>query len=192
MSGRFVTLEGPEGAGKSTLAAALAKRLPNVLLTREPGDGPVGRKIREALLHGDELDSWTEVFLFLADRRQHVEGVIRPALDQGKTVICDRYADSTVVYQGHGRDLPVDLLRKLNRLATSGLTPDLTILLDLPAEAGLSRLADKDRMDREPLSFHERVREGFLMEAKRDPDRWRVLDASLPADELADRAAGLI
>ncbi|MGI8924607.1 MAG: dTMP kinase [Fimbriimonadales bacterium] len=192
MSGRFITLEGPEGAGKSTLAAALAEKVPNVLLTREPGEGPVGPKIREALLHGGELDAWTEVFLFLADRRQHVETVIRPALDRGKTVICDRYADSTVVYQGYGRDLPVDLLRKLNRIATSGLAPDLTFLLDLPVDVGLARITDRDRLDREPLEFHERIREGFLMEAKRNPERWRVLDASLPADDLADRAAELI
>jgi len=192
MTGRFITLEGPEGSGKSTLANALAQRFPDAVLTREPGDGPAGPAIREALLHGGELDAWTEVFLFLADRRQHVENVIRPALEMGKLVISDRFADSTVVYQGYGRDLPVDLLRKLNRIATSGLTPDLTILLDLSAEAGLSRVFDKDRLDCEPLEFHERIREGFLMEARRDSGRWKVLDAAQPPDAILKEAVEIL
>ncbi|HWA82195.1 MAG TPA: dTMP kinase [Fimbriimonadaceae bacterium] len=184
----FVTFEGPEGGGKSTLIQSLAAGLQGqnreVVVTREPGAGPVGASIREILLHGDHLDPKAELFLFLADRAQHVSGLIRPALERGAWVLCDRHADSTVVYQGYGRGLDLDQLRAWNRFATGGLVPDVTFLLDLDPSAGLARIAAKDRLDAEPLEFHRRIRNGFLSEARLDPTRWVVLDASRPAAEV--------
>ncbi|MCB8932464.1 MAG: dTMP kinase [Fimbriimonadaceae bacterium] len=190
----FATFEGPEGAGKSTAIRAVAAHLEaegcEVVVTREPGGGSIGPAIREILLHGPSLQPSTEVFLFLADRAQHSVEVIRPSLDAGKVVLCDRFADSTVVYQGHARGFDVERLRAWNDLATGGLRPDITLLFDLEPEVGLARLANKDRMDAEPLAFHRRVRAGFLAEAERDPDRWVVLDASQDQESLA-RAAVL-
>lgn len=192
----FVTLEGPEGSGKTTLMRALAVRLERngrrVLTTREPGDGPVGPQIRNILLHGDSLEPLTEVFLFLADRTQHVADVIRPALKDGGIVLCDRYADSTVVYQGYGRGLDIETLRSWNAAATGGLTPDLTLLLDLDPAVGMARIADKDRLDSEPIEFHRRVRDGFLQEAGRDPGRWEVLSGEFSPEALADAAEQLV
>ncbi len=209
MEGRLISIEGPDGAGKSTLALGLRNELAargiEVILTREPGDGPVGPQIRQVLLEGADIDQWTEVFLFLADRRQHVEGLIRPALEKGKWVVCDRYLDSTIVYQGYGRDLDVGLLRKLNKIATSGLMPDRTLLIDMPVEKALARIgvADlfgdggakrnrHDRLDREPVEFHRRVRDGFLAEARLDPARFAVLDGDQePAKVLEQAIASL-
>ena len=199
MHGKFISIEGPDGAGKSTLAAGLReellKRKIDCVLTREPGDGPIGPQIRAILLEGAEIDSWTEVLLFLADRRQHIEGLIRPALDNGQWVVCDRFADSTIVYQGYGRDLDIGLLRKLNKVATSGLVPDRTLLIDLPVEVALERITSergKNRLDREPIEFHRRVRDGFLAEAQLDPARFTVLDGEKIAEQiLADAIAAL-
>ncbi|MBI1756764.1 MAG: dTMP kinase [Fimbriimonas ginsengisoli] len=182
----FVTFEGPEGAGKTTVLKAVARRLEadgqRVVMTREPGEGEIGAKIRDILLSGGDLSPAAELFLFLADRAQHVASVIKPALAAGAFVLCDRYSDSTLVYQGYGRGLDLETLRGLNQLATGGLTPDLTLLLDLDPELGLARLSlDKmDRMDRESIEFHRKVRDGFLREAKREPARWRVIDAAVP------------
>ena len=182
----FVTLEGPEGAGKSTVQALLAERLRaegrEVVQTREPGSGEVGAAVRNVLLHGGELEPWTEVFLFLADRAEHVAKTIRPALERGAIVLCDRHADSTVVYQGHARGLDVEVLRRLNTLATGGLKPDLTLLLDIDPEIGLKRAKGADRLDREPLEFHRRVREGFQKEATLEKGRWRTIDAAAPVE----------
>ena len=195
MLGKFISIEGPDGAGKSTLAArlsgALAERGLQVVTTREPGDGPIGPRIRHILLEGASVDSWTEVFLFLADRRQHVEGLIRPALEQGKWVICDRYSDSTIVYQGYGRDLDVGLLKKLNKVATAGLMPDVTLLIDLSPETALARITSgraANRLDKEPIEFHRRVREGFLAEAQLDPGRFALLDGERNPGELLQDA----
>jgi dTMP kinase len=205
VAGKFISIEGPDGAGKSTLAAGLRDALSSkgfdCVLTREPGAGSLGPAIRTILLEGEGMDSWTEVFLFLADRRQHVEGVIRPTLEAGKWVICDRYADSTIVYQGYGRDLDVGLLKKLNKIATAGLMPDRTLLLDLTVDQALARIGSgklfgdgtparnrNDRLDREPIEFHQRVREGFLAEAQIDPMRFAVLDGSLPPDQVLEQA----
>jgi len=186
----FVTLEGPEGAGKTTVAAALARRLEagghTVVQTREPGAGEVGAAIRDILLHGTTLEPLTELYLFLADRAEHVAKTIRPALARGDVVICDRYTDSTVVYQGHGRGLDVEKLRDLNAQASGSLKPDLTLLLDLDPEVGIARTKDKDRLDREPIEFHQKVRNGFLAEAKREVGRWRILDASLPQERVIE------
>jgi dTMP kinase len=188
----FVTLEGTEGAGKSSvlrqLGVALTDLGNDVLLTHEPGDSSIGRRIREILLEGGELDSKTELLLFLADRSQHVAEIVRPALDAGKLVLCDRYSDSTVVYQGYARGLDISLLREWNEYATERLKPDLTILLDLDPEIGLKRLVRKDRLDAQPMEFHNAVRSGFMEEAKRDQGRWFIIDASQSIEEVTHAA----
>lgn len=184
----FITFEGPEGGGKSTIIQRIGDRLRgegrDVLVTREPGSGTVGAKIREILLHSEAIDSRCELFMFLADRANHVTTVLRPALEAKKVVLCDRYSDSTVVYQAHARGLDPIGVRELNAYATDGLTPTLTVLLDLDPEIGLKRLTTKDRLDDEPIMFHRRVREGFLIEARRDPNRWRIVDASKTVDQV--------
>lgn len=184
----FITFEGPEGAGKSTALTALAERLARdghkVVVTREPGATNFGRQVRELLLHGENLPPLSELFLFLADRANHVQNLVRPAMEDGAIVLCDRYADSTVVYQGYARGLDIEKLRELNAFATEGLVPDLTLLFDLDPEIGLSRLQTKDRLDAEGLDFHRRVREGFKHEAAREPGRWVTVDASQPPEEV--------
>ena len=184
----FITFEGPEGGGKSTIIERIGNRLRgegrDVLVTREPGSGTVGAKIREILLHSEAIDSRCELFMFLADRANHVTTVLKPALEKKQVVLCDRYSDSTVVYQAHARGLDPIGVRELNTYATDGLTPTLTLLLDLDPEVGLKRLTSKDRLDAEPIMFHRRVREGFLIEARRDPDRWRIVDASKTVDQV--------
>ena len=193
----FVTLEGPEGAGKSTVMQRLAESLiqsgHKVVTTREPGDGSLGPKIRNILLEGGELDPKAELFLFLADRAQHVSEVIRPALAIGQIVICDRYADSTMAYQGYGRGLDLETLRNWNNFATGSLKPDLTLLIDIEPSLGLARIKHKDRLDAEPLEFHQKVREGFLAESKFDPSRWAIIDGSRDINDvthLAQMAVG--
>ncbi|HEY3779650.1 MAG TPA: dTMP kinase [Fimbriimonadaceae bacterium] len=193
----FVTLEGPEGAGKSTVMHRLAQSLIDaghlVVTTREPGDGSLGPKIRNILLEGGALDPKAELFLFLADRAQHVSEVIRPALASGHIVICDRYVDSTMAYQGYGRGLDLETLRNWNNFATGNLKPDLTLLVDIEPSLGLARIKHKDRLDAEPLDFHKKVREGFLAESKLDPERWAIIDGSLDLDNvtlLAQKAVG--
>lgn len=188
----FVTFEGPEGAGKSTairaVAAGLREMGHRVVETREPGAGEVGGAIRAILLQGADVEPRAELLLFLADRAQHVAETIRPALERGEVVLCDRHADSTFVYQGVARGLDPDFVRRGNAFATGGLVPDLTLLFDLPAEVGLARLQNPDRMDALPLAFHQRVRQGFLDLAAAEPDRFRAVDATAPA-ETAARAA---
>jgi len=184
----FITFEGPEGGGKTTVLERIAERLRTdgreVLATREPGAGAVGSKIRELLLHSEPIDPRCELFLFLADRANHVTSTIRPALDRDAIVLCDRYADSTVVYQAHARGLDPVAIRQLNTFATDGLMPTLTLLFDLDPEVGLKRLISKDRLDAEPIMFHRRVRDGFLVEARREPERWRIVDASKPVEQV--------
>ena len=199
----FLTVEGVEGAGKSTfiglLEAELAKRGIPFLRTREPGGCALGRQIRPLLLDAaQKVDARAELFLFLADRAQHVADTIRPALARGEWVICDRYADSTIAYQGYGRGMDVELLQSLNDCATGGLWPDITFLLDLPAEVGLSRALARNgregltqsegRFEAEALAFHQRIREGFLARAARWPERFRVLDASQSPEDIAAQA----
>ncbi len=191
-SGLFLTFEGPDGGGKTTQITRLAERLTargyTVTRTREPGGDRVGEKVRDLLLHGD-VSPEAELLLFAAARAQNVEAVVRPALEAGHIVLCDRFTDSTVAYQGHGRGLSLDLIARLNIFATRGLTPDKTFLLDLPPMTGLSRqrASEQDRLDREALSFHERVRDGFLDAARAHPDRILVLDAALPVAEITQR-----
>jgi dTMP kinase len=173
----------------------LVSRSISYTLTQEPGGTPLGLMMRRVLLSMPDgsLSAEAELFLYLADRAQHVAKHIRPALDEGLVVICDRYDDSTTAYQGYGRGLDLELICKINNLATGGLKPHLTLLLDLPVEEGLARIGrrgaqsggEKDRMERETLEFHRRVREGFLDIAAKDPDRVKVLDATLPIDQLA-------
>jgi dTMP kinase len=195
--GRFITIEGPEGAGKTTQAARLEEFLrtggTDVFRTREPGGTPLGERLRELLLATGRtairIEPLADALLFSAARRQLVVDVIRPALDSGTTVVCTRYADSTIAYQGYGAGLPVDELRRLEELATGGLRPDLSILLDVTPEVGLRRKAPDDRTRFElgfDLDFHRRVRDGFLEIARSEPDRFAVLDASASARQVWD------
>jgi len=190
--GLFVTFEGPEGGGKSTqirrLAAHLTERSYEVVVTREPGGTPLGESVRELLLgsrHSAMLPE-TEALLNSASRAQHVAEIIRPALALGKIVLCDRYLDSTLAYQGAGRGLNIDELTTLQRFATRDLWPDLTFLLDLPVDVGLARrVASGDplnRFDADSRAFHDRVRSYFLSAAHADPSRWMVIDASATQD----------
>jgi len=203
--GWFITIEGPEGAGKTTQAARLEAHLvadgTAVVRTREPGGTRLGERVRELLLDGgptsgEAIDPLADALLFSAARRQLVEEVIRPALDAGTTVVCARFADSTLAYQGYGAGVPLETLRALERIATGGLRPDLTILLDLPPEVGLRRKAPGDQTRFElgfDIAFHRRVRAGFLALAADEPSRFAVVDAEAGAAEVWDgvrRAVG--
>ena len=189
----FITLEGPEGSGKSSQIPALAQYLEaqgyRVLCTREPGGTSIGDQIRAVLTSMDnpELLPRTEILLFLAARAQLVEQVIRPALREGKVVLCDRYGDSTLAYQGYGHGLDLNSLRAMLNFATEGLKPDLTLLMDLDIKTGLARKKSIDewnRLDAYEVSFHERVRAGYLQLAEEEPERWQRVDASMPKDEV--------
>ena len=190
---RFVSFEGGDGTGKTTQIRALESYLTQrgraSLITREPGDNSLGKLIRQILLEvGEhEVAPATELFLYLADRAQHVAELIRPALDAGKIVLCDRFTDSTLAYQGYGRGIDLKLLRQLNDLADAGVRPDLTFLLDCPVALGLSRTSQRqseagqpreDRFEREKVEFHEKIRAGFLEMARAEPTRFRVIDAA--------------
>jgi len=200
----FVTFEGGEGCGKSTQARALHRRVSEsgipVVLSHEPGGTSLGKKARHYLKQtkDSKISPLAELFLFAASRAQLVAEVIRPSLGRDTMVICDRYADSTVAYQGYGRGLDLDVIQTVNTMATQGLRPDLVILLDLPVEIGLARKrsARKDRFEREELAFHHRVREGYLKMAAADPQRWLVVDATLPKKKVAQiiwkRVKGLL
>ncbi len=182
-----MTFEGVEGAGKTTqialLKAALERQGRRVCVTREPGGDAVAEGVRQLLL-SQEMSPRAELLLFLASRAQNVERVIKPELEQGAVVLCDRFIDSSVAYQGVARGLGRDTVAELNAFATGGLVPDITFLLDLDVETGLSRQTDRNRMEEESLAFHLHVRQGYLQEAQRSPGRFCVLDAALPPDEL--------
>jgi dTMP kinase len=190
--GLFIALEGGEGAGKTTQARLLAIWLRDqgydVVTTREPGATKIGMRLRAVLLDTAHagLSARAETLLYAADRAEHVATVICPALDRGAVVVTDRFVDSSLAYQGWGRRQPTGEVAKLNRWATGGLVPDLTILLDLPPTGGLGRRArSADRLEAEPLDFHERVREGFLSLARAEPERYLVLDATRPPDQIS-------
>ncbi len=186
-TGTFVTLEGPEGAGKTTQLKQLSKQLDILgidhIVTRDPGGTPLGRQIRRILLNPENpVNPMTELLLYQADRAQHVGEVIMPALKEGKLVLCDRYTDSTMAYQGYARGIDFGVIEDLNQVATGGLRPELTILFDLESSEGLSRLhpGGHDRLEREAIEFHHKVRDGYHQLAKKEPERWKTIDASKP------------
>ena len=204
-AGLFITLEGVEGSGKTTQAAILADALRargfSATVTREPGGTPVGAAIRAIFLDATvALEPAAELLLVLADRAQHVREKLRPAIATGEIVISDRYCDSTTAYQGYGRGLDLKLLRDLNQLASDGLSPDLTLVLDCPAELGLERTRARqkggavaaDRFEGERLEFHRRVREGFLAVAREEPARVRLIDATRPVAEVSAAILGAV
>src|SRR6266542_2628041 len=201
MAGRLITFEGPEGSGKSTQVALLRARLEKtgrqVLQTREPGGTELGQALRRILLTGDGtgMTPLAEALLLSTDRAQHVAEVIRPSLSTGCIVIADRYVDSMLAYQGFGRELPLATLETLARIATEGLLPDLTVLIDLDVEESIARRrrasqtggGELNRFDVRAMQFHERVRHGFLALAEREPDRFLVLDGAQSGEALADQ-----
>ena len=204
----FITFEGIEGTGKSTQITRVKEYFEaqgkEVFLTLEPGGSRVGQELRKMLLHVDnkDLTPITELFLYLADRAQHISQVIRPELAAGKVVLCDRFADSTVVYQGYGRGLDTTMLRQLNDVAVDGLWPDLTIVLDIDPEIGLKRATlrniedgiakEEGRFEAEHISFHRRIREGYLTWAAMNRDRIRVADGAGTPDEVFEAIKALL
>jgi dTMP kinase len=199
-NGLLITLEGGEGSGKTRQASALAKHLQqrghSVCTTREPGGTALGQAVLRLLRESEgglALTPLSELLLFEADRAQHVNEVIRPALASGKIVVCDRFTDSSMAYQGYGRGLGLELIQRLNEEATGGVGPHLTLLLDIPPEVGLVREgAQIDVTGREPPAFHERVREGFLALAREEPERFVVIDATRPEGEVAGIALAAV
>jgi dTMP kinase len=198
--GVFITLEGPDGAGKSTQAQLLADRIRatgrECVLTREPGGTALGERIRDVLMHAPagSHDALSDALLFNAARARQTSEVIWPALERGAVVVCDRYSDSTLAYQGYGGGVPQDRLRELKLIAIGDITPDRTVLLDLPVAAGLERRgrgssADLTRFETDEqehgATFHERVRDGYLRLARDEPERWRVVDGSAATDDVA-------
>ena len=200
----FITFEGAEGCGKSTQARALWQRLVRrgipAVLTYEPGGTALGNRLRYVLKRRlqDKISAQAELFLFAACRIQLVNEVIRPGLEQGKVVICDRFADSTIACQGYGRGLNLETIEEINELATEGIKPHLTVLLDIPARKGLSRKPSKmnDRFEAENIAFHKKVRDGYLKLASEEPERWLGIDGTLPQAEIGkivwDRVALLM
>lgn len=206
---RFVTFEGGDGTGKTTQLKALESYLSSCgkscLVTREPGGTELGMMLRRVLLEagGAAIAPSSELFLYLADRAQHVSEVIRPAVAAGKIVLCDRFTDSTLAYQGYGRGLDLAVLRQFNSIADDGTRPDLTLLFDCPIAVGLGRTAKRqaqsqagapleDRFEREKLEFHEKVRAGFLDLARQEPGRFRIIDAARPVAEVSLEIRGII
>jgi len=193
-----VSIEGIEGSGKSTLLYGLKDYVESlgldVVITREPGGTVFAEQIRDLILHRDEdIDPWTEVFLLIAARRENVVKVILPALRDGKVVISDRFTDSTLAYQGYGRGLPLKKLSLLNKIATSRVFPRLTFLIDLPVEKGLGRKKGRfDRIEKEKLEFHERVRQGYLTLARKAKKRIKVLDGTKDPGTLLEEARNLL
>lgn len=202
MKGLLITVEGPDGAGKSTQIRQLANILgalgSRVVTTREPGGTLLGTAIRKILLgseHGSMVEK-AEVLLYAADRAQHVAEIILPALQRGEVVLCDRFIDSTVAYQGYGRGIGLEFLEQINTIAAGGLKPDLTLIFDVPVEVGLARIiagrdgtAGTDRMESLDLEFHRRVRTGYLEIAAREPGRCRVIDAGGSVEQVGAAAA---
>lgn len=184
MTGLFITFEGADGCGKTTQLKLLAEFLTStgkeVLITREPGGKGLGEKVREILLNyqGDVSDK-AEAFLFLADRAQNIDIIVKPAVEAGKIVLCDRHTDSTIAYQGYGRGVDISRLNTLNELATGGFKPDLTFVFDIDVETSMARVGkNKDRMESAGNEFHEKVRKGYLEIAKKEPDRVKVINSN--------------
>ncbi len=196
--GLFITFEGADGCGKSTQMELLAKYLQKkgyeVVLTREPGGKGLGEKIRELLLnYNGEVSDRCESFLFLADRAQNIDIIVKPAISAGKIVLCDRHTDSSVAYQGYGRGLDIEHINRLNNLATNGLKPDLTFVFDIDVETSMSRVGkEKDRMESAGKEFHNCVRNGYLEIAKQEPERIKVLDATESIEEIHKKVTEII
>lgn len=195
--GLFITFEGADGCGKTTQLMLLAKYLKSkgleVVVTREPGARGLGEKIREILLNYDgEVSSQAEAFLFLADRAQHIDVIVNPAVESGKIVLCDRHTDSTVAYQGYGRGLDIDRIKMLNNLATGDRRPDLTIVFDIDVETSMARVgAEKDRMESAGTEFFNRVRNGYLKIAELEPERVKVLNATKSVEDIHKEVVAL-
>ena len=203
MAGLFISFEGPDGAGKTTVLSAIAEQLDtanrtDILVTREPGGNQISEAIRKIILdpQNTQMDVRTEALLYAASRRQLIQETIRPALAAGKVVLCDRFVDSSVAYQGAGRQIGEEAVYQMNQFATEGLTPDLTIYVDVPSEVGLARIKahrqNVDRLDAEALSFHKRVRAAYLRLAKKFPERIITVDATQPVADVISQAMTLI
>lgn len=188
--GLFITLEGADGCGKTTqlnlLKEYLTSRGYKIVVTREPGGKGLGEKLREILLNYDgEVSDRCEAFLYLADRAQNIDTIIKPAINSGKIVLCDRHTDSSVAYQGYGREQNIDNINMLNELAVNGVHPDLTIVFDIDTETSMARVgAEKDRLESAGIEFHKRVRNGYLEIAKKNPQRIKVVDASQTIEDV--------
>lgn len=206
-TGLFVTFEGIEGCGKTTqitrLAEALRQQNLDIVVTREPGGCQISDKIRSILLDSknDSMVPETELLLYTAARAQHMSQVVRPALDQGKIVLCDRFCDATLAYQGYGRHLDLEIINQLNHYACQGTTPDVTLLLDLPVQDGLGRARnrnaqsetlDEDRFEQESLKFHQRIRDAYLLFSQQQSDRIKVIDATGDFDEVYHRISSTL
>jgi dTMP kinase len=207
MKGLFITFEGIEGSGKSTQIALLAKHLAaqgvRHVLTREPGGTPIGDQVRKILLDpaNRSLDPAAELLLYAASRAQHLREIILPALANNTTVLCDRFSDATLAYQGYGRGLDIGMIRSLDRIVTAGMRPDLTLLFDIEAASGIARARGRNnsrgleaeaRFENEELAFHERVRQGYLTLVVQEPDRIRIVDASPPAEAVQAEVRQLV
>lgn len=196
--GLFITFEGADGCGKTTQLNLLAEYLKaqghDVVTTRETGARGLGEKIREIVLHYDgEISSNAEAFLFLADRAQNVDKIIKPAIDEGKIVLCDRHTDSTLAYQGYGRGVDLAQAKMLNKLATSGLVPDLTFVFDVDVETSMSRVGNtKDRIESAGIEFHNKVRNGYLEIAKEEPERVKVINANDSIENIFEQVKKII
>ena len=196
--GLFITFEGPDGCGKTTqmnlLAQYFEKKGKKVVLTREPGGKGLGEKVREILLnYNGEVSDRCESFLFLADRAQNIDIIVKPAVEKGKIVLCDRHIDSTVAYQGYGRGLDINEINILNNLATGGKKPDLTLVFDVDVETSMKRVGkEKDRMESAGIDFHNRVRNGYLELAKQEPTRIKVLDATKTIEEIHEKVVEIV
>ncbi len=196
--GIFITFEGADGCGKTTQLKLLAEYLTNkgfeVVITREPGAKGLGEKVREILLNYDgEVSDRCESFLFLADRAQHIDMIINPAIAQGKIILCDRHTDSSVAYQGYGRGLSIERINMLNNLAVNGRYPDMTLVFDIDVETSMARVGEeKDRMESAGMDFFNRVRNGYLEIAKHEPNRVKVLDAKKSIEEINNDVIELI
>ena len=193
----FITFEGLDGSGKTTQALLLGARFEaegiEVVLTREPGGTPLGEEIRDLLLHGGDVAPWAEAALYAASRAQHVEELVRPALARGATVICDRYVDSSVAYQGIARGLGLERVLELNLAAVGGLMPDRTILLEIGAGDAVARMSgDRDRIERETDGFHARVADAYRQLAARFPERYVTIDGTAPPDAIAEEIRGAL
>lgn len=196
--GLFITFEGADGSGKTTqlekIKTLLEQKGYDVVTTREPGSLEMGKKIREILLHFEgKVADKCELFLFLADRAQHVETFIKPAISQGKIVLCDRHTDSTVAYQGYGRGQDIKLLKELNKIAVSGLTPDLTLLFDVDTKTAQNRVgSEKDRMESAGCEFHKQVRNGYIELQKEEPDRIKLINANNSIEKVYEDTKDII